>query len=145
MRHSGKPGCIPCRLASTLSKPEIKALRLAIPRVLKRGLKNLGTSLGTGKTNFYSVASRQGRNKDELNVFRRTDLPCPRCKANHGAHYCGSEKYAYMSEVSKNLAGFLNLRIEQSICQQGNLGGAGVGCQVSGLSGSSYNGKEDQV
>jgi hypothetical protein len=50
-----------------------------------------------------------------------------------------------MSEVSKNLAGFLNLRIEQSICQQGNLGGAGVGCRVSGLSGSSYNGKEDQV
>ena len=71
----------PLRLASTLTKPEIRALRLAIPRVLKRGLKNLGTSLGTGKANFYSVASRQGRNKDQLNVFRRTDLPCPRCKA----------------------------------------------------------------
>jgi formamidopyrimidine-DNA glycosylase len=70
----------PCRLASTLSKPEIRALRLAIPRVLKRGLKNLGTSLGSGETNFYSVASRQGRNKDQLNVFRRTKLPCPRCK-----------------------------------------------------------------
>jgi len=72
----------PCRLASTLSNPEIKALRLAIPRVLKRGLKNLGTSLGTGESNFYSVASRRGRNKDQLNVFRRTDLPCPRCKTN---------------------------------------------------------------
>ena len=71
----------PCRLASTLSNPEIKALRLAIPRVLKRGLKNLGTSLGTGKANFYSVANRRGRNKDQLKVFRRTDLPCPRCKA----------------------------------------------------------------
>ena len=70
----------PCRLASTLAKPEIKALRLAIPRVLKRGLKNLGTSLGSGETNFYSVASRRGRNKDQLNVFRRTDLPCPRCQ-----------------------------------------------------------------
>lgn len=69
----------PCRLASALAKPEIKALRLAIPRVLKRGLKNLGTSLGSGETNFYSVASRRGRNKDQLNVFRRTDLPCPRC------------------------------------------------------------------
>ena len=72
----------PCRLASTLSKPEIKALRLSIPRVLKRGLKNLGTSLGSGETNFYSVASRQGRNKDQLKVFRRTDLPCPRCQAS---------------------------------------------------------------
>ena len=71
----------PQRLASTLAKAEIRALRLAIPRVLKRGLKNLGTSLGTGKANFYSVASRRGRNKDQLRVFRRTDLPCPRCKS----------------------------------------------------------------
>ena len=70
----------PCRLASTLSKPEIRALRLAIPRVLKRGLKNLGTSLGSGETNFYSVANRRGRNKDQLNVFRRTELPCPGCQ-----------------------------------------------------------------
>ena len=72
----------PCRQAYTLSNPEVKALRLAIPRVLKRGLKNLGTSLGSGKTNFYSVANRQGRNKDQLKVFRRTDRPCPRCKKN---------------------------------------------------------------
>ena len=70
----------PNRIAAELSMAEIKALHRAIPRVLKRGLKNLGTSLGTGETNFYSVASRRGRNKDELNVFRRTDLPCPRCK-----------------------------------------------------------------
>ena len=70
----------PNRIAATLSMNEIKALHRAIPRVLKRGLKNLGTSLGTGKTNFYSVARNRGRNKDELKVFRRTDLPCPRCK-----------------------------------------------------------------
>ena len=72
-------GLHPLRLASSLAKPEIRALRLAIPRVLKKGLKNLGTTLGTGKANFYSVASRRGRNKDQLNVFRRTDLPCPNC------------------------------------------------------------------
>jgi formamidopyrimidine-DNA glycosylase len=72
----------PLRLASTLTKAEIRALRFAIPRVLKRGLKNLGTSLGTGKANFYSVARRRGRNKDQLRVFRRTDLPCPGCKSN---------------------------------------------------------------
>lgn len=70
----------PCRSSATLSTPEIRALHRAIPRVLKRGLKNLGTSLGTGKTNFYSVARHRGRNKDQLKVFRRTDLPCPRCK-----------------------------------------------------------------
>jgi formamidopyrimidine-DNA glycosylase len=70
----------PNRIAATLSLPEIKALHRAIPRVLKRGLKNLGTSLGTAETNFYSVARHRGRNKDELKVFRRTELPCPRCK-----------------------------------------------------------------
>ena len=71
----------PCRSAATLAPTEIKALHRAIPKVLKRGLKNLGTSLGTGETNFYSVAKHRGRNKDRLKVFRRTELPCPRCKA----------------------------------------------------------------
>ena len=71
----------PCRIASTLSDAEIKRLHRTIPRVLKRGLKNLGTSLGTGKANFYSVARRKGRNTDELKVFRRSGMPCPRCKA----------------------------------------------------------------
>ena len=70
----------PCRLASSLSDSEIRALHRAIPRVLKRGLKNLGTSLGTGKTNFYSIAKHQGRNRDELKVFRRTGRPCRRCR-----------------------------------------------------------------
>jgi len=70
----------PRRIAASLRSSEIRALHRAIPIVLKRGLKNLGTSLGTGKTNFYSVAQHQGRNRDELKVFRRTDLPCPRCR-----------------------------------------------------------------
>ena len=70
----------PCRMAAALSQTEIENLHRAIPRVLKRGLKNLGTSLGTGKTNFYSVAQHQGRNSDQLNVFRRTGRPCPRCR-----------------------------------------------------------------
>ena len=71
----------PCRLAASLSTTEIKVLHRTIRRALKRGLKNLGTTLGTGKGNFYSVANRRGRNKDLLKVFRRTDLPCPRCEA----------------------------------------------------------------
>ena len=88
----------PNRIAATLSMNEIKALHRAIPKVLKKGLKNLGTSLGTGKTNFYSVARNRGRNKDELKVFRRTDLPCPRCKntierivvGQRSTHICSS-------------------------------------------------------
>jgi formamidopyrimidine-DNA glycosylase len=71
----------PCRSSASLLTAEIRALHRAIPRVLKRGLMNLGTSLGGGQTNFYSVASHRGRNKDQLKVFRRTDFPCPRCKS----------------------------------------------------------------
>lgn len=70
----------PQRLSSYLSEQEVRALHKAIRKVLNKGLKNLGTTLGTGKANFYSVGRRQGRNSDELNVFRRTDLPCPRCE-----------------------------------------------------------------
>jgi formamidopyrimidine-DNA glycosylase len=69
----------PCRNSVSLTRPEIRRLHAAIPRVLKRGLKNLGTSLGGGETNFYSVARRRGRNEDELKVFRKTGAPCPRC------------------------------------------------------------------
>jgi formamidopyrimidine-DNA glycosylase len=86
----------PCRIAASLTGPEIRALHRAIPRVLKRGLRNLGTSLGTGKANFYSIARHQGRNRDELKVFRRTGRPCPRCRAKiqriivgqRGTHIC---------------------------------------------------------
>ncbi len=86
----------PCRRAASLSKVEIKALHRAIRKVLKQGLKNLGTTLGTGQPNFYSVAKRKGRNRDQLEVFRRTDLPCRRCSSiiermvvgQRGTHIC---------------------------------------------------------
>ena len=73
-------GIHPCRIASSLSKSEIRALHGGISIVLKRGLKNLGTTLGPGPSNFYSIAKNKGRNQDRLMVFRRTSLPCPRCK-----------------------------------------------------------------
>ena len=71
----------PMRPARSISAAEARALHRAIQLVLKRGLRNLGTSLGTGKANFYSVGRRRGRNSDQLKVFRRTGLPCPRCGA----------------------------------------------------------------
>ena len=89
--------CIhPLRISSSLTDEEIAALHKAIPLVLKRGLKNMGTSLGAGKDNFYSVAGRRGRNADELKVFRRTGESCPRCStpierlavAQRGTHIC---------------------------------------------------------
>jgi formamidopyrimidine-DNA glycosylase len=70
----------PCRRSDSLTPKQARALHTGIRRVLLRGLKNLGTSLGTGKANFYSVGRRRGRNRDELKVFRRTGEPCRRCR-----------------------------------------------------------------
>ena len=86
----------PLRRSSSLAEKETARLHKAVRRVLRRGLKNMGTSLGTGKGNFYSVAGRKGRNADELKVFRRDGKACPRCGtvierltvAQRGTHIC---------------------------------------------------------
>ena len=75
-----KAGIHPLRISRSLSKKEIAALHRAIPYVLRTGMKNMGTTLGGGAGNFYSVAGRQGRNADQLNVFRRGGQDCPRCR-----------------------------------------------------------------
>ena len=74
-----KAGIHPLRLSGSLSETEVGRLHRAIRHVLKKGLRNLGTTLGSGEGNFYSVAGRRGRNADELYVFRRTGESCPRC------------------------------------------------------------------
>ena len=73
-------GIHPLRISSSLSETEIKALHRSIRKVLRNGIRNNGTSLGTGKTNFVSASQQHGRNQLRLNVFRRTGLPCPRCQ-----------------------------------------------------------------
>ncbi len=86
----------PERRANTLTPTEIKHLHQAIRTVLQRGIDNCGTTLGSGETNFYSVAGHRGRNADSLKVFRRTGLPCPRCHTDiirtvvgqRGTHLC---------------------------------------------------------
>lgn len=70
----------PCRNSATLNGPEIKQLHRAIRYVLRWGIKNNGTSLGGGETGFSSVTGRRGRNRNNLKVFRRVDLPCPCCR-----------------------------------------------------------------
>ncbi len=69
----------PCRISSTILQSEAKSLCKAIKVVLKRGLKNKGTTLGNGKGNFYSGGSNRGRNKEQLKVFHRAGLPCVNC------------------------------------------------------------------
>ena len=69
----------PRRKANTLSAEEGRRLYRAVRKVLRRGIRGMGTSLGRGSTNFYSVAGRRGRNQEGLKVFRKTGEPCPRC------------------------------------------------------------------
>lgn len=69
----------PLRTSRSLTIREVRALHRAIRHVLRKGLRNLGTSLGTGKTNFYLPGNRSGGNAEALNVFRRTGKTCPRC------------------------------------------------------------------
>ena len=70
----------PERPANSLTDAETADLAVAIPTVLRRGIENLGTSLGTGTSNFvFPESGPRARNQEELRVFRRTGAPCPRC------------------------------------------------------------------
>ncbi len=89
-------GIHPGRNAVTLSGADVERLYKAVRQVLRRGIQNQGTSLGTASTNFYSTGGRRGRNQDALRVFRRAGEPCPRCGtaierlvvAQRGTHIC---------------------------------------------------------
>ena len=72
----------PKQIASKLSGKKLDTLYHAIRFVLQKGIDNLGTTLGKGKSNFYSAGQRRGRNAEQLNVFHRTDQPCPRCNTS---------------------------------------------------------------
>ena len=82
--------------SNKISFEKIDRLQQAIKDVLNQGLQNLGTTLGTGKANFYSVSRKGGKNKDRLNVFRRENENCYICGnqiiklvvAQRGTHIC---------------------------------------------------------
>jgi formamidopyrimidine-DNA glycosylase len=86
----------PKTLSNQLSKGQIKKLFQSIINVLKKGIINRGTSLGSGKPNFYGLMGVQGSNQEGLNVFRLTGKPCPRCGniiekiivAQRSTHFC---------------------------------------------------------
>lgn len=86
----------PLRLSKTLNDKELKLLHKAIIMVLKKGIENTGTTLGSNRANYFSVSGRRGSNQHALKVFRREGLPCPRCQtlikkmvvAQRGTHIC---------------------------------------------------------
>lgn len=86
----------PLSLSNTLKTQEIKLLHKAIIMVLKKGIENTGTTLGSNRANYFSVSGRRGSNQDTLKVFRQEGTPCFRCKtiikkivvAQRGTHFC---------------------------------------------------------
>lgn len=82
--------------AHLITPTQAKTLHKAIIFVLKRGIDNQGTTLGTGKTNYYRLNGTRGKHQTLLNVFRRTGQPCLRCShlierivvAQRSTHIC---------------------------------------------------------
>lgn len=85
-------GIRPTRLAKNISKPEADKLVTTIKDALSLGIKYSGTSISHYKTGEGAT----GQMQNHLNMYGRTDQPCPSCKnlvhkirvAGRGTHYC---------------------------------------------------------
>ena len=69
----------PRRKSDSLSAREAATLLRAIQLVLRRGIRNLGTTLGAGNTHFVLPRGGSGRNQEQLSAYGQTGEPCPRC------------------------------------------------------------------
>ena len=84
----------PERKASSLTKPELERLYAAIPAVLRRAIKHMGTS--AEDETYTDVFGNPGRFQRMLRVYRRTDQPCRVCGTpikrsvlqKRGVHFC---------------------------------------------------------
>ncbi|VGO18114.1 DNA-formamidopyrimidine glycosylase [Pontiella sulfatireligans] len=88
----------PERLSDSLSDDELSALFKAIKHVLRVGVKNRGTSLGDGKTNYRDVEGESGGHRAMVKAYGRGGRPCKRCKttlektvvAQRGTTFCSN-------------------------------------------------------
>jgi len=86
----------PLRKATTLTGPEIARLYSAVRDVLRQAIANRGTTLQDER--FRDAEGRPGRNRDNLQVYRRKGEPCLCCGTpvertvvgGRGTHYCPS-------------------------------------------------------
>lgn len=86
----------PQRLSDSLSNAELERLFRAIKHVLKVGVRNRGTSLGDGKTNYRDVEGSSGGHRAQVKAYGRVGKPCERCGsplekivvAQRGTHFC---------------------------------------------------------
>jgi len=81
-------GIHPKRISNTLSDEEIKKLHTAIKKILRKAIKNNGTS--------FDWIYPGGKMQDYLNVYGRGGEECNRCKGKiekttvgqRGTHFC---------------------------------------------------------
>ena len=86
----------PERRSDSLADAEVEKLFKAIKHVLRVGVKNRGTSLGAGKTNYRDVEGESGAHRAEVKAYGRGGKPCERCGtplsktvvAQRGTHFC---------------------------------------------------------
>ncbi len=69
----------PERRSDSLDEAERSTLFKAIKHVLSLGVKNRGTSLGDGKTNYRDVDGASGGHREEVKAYGRSGKPCERC------------------------------------------------------------------
>ena len=85
-------GISPFREAKTIKKSELKKLKIAIVKVLKK-------SIGAGGTTFSDFRDLEGENGSfglQTNVYRRTGKQCRKCKnlierqklSGRSTHWC---------------------------------------------------------
>ena len=72
----------PERRSDLLTDIELERLFCAIKHVLKTGVRNGGTSLGDGKTNYRDVEGQSGGHREMVKAYGRSGKPCERCKTN---------------------------------------------------------------
>lgn len=74
-----RSGIAPHRPAHTLSEKEIRRLHRAVRSVLNGAIKDQGTTLGTGVSNYAPGTAEQGEFGNRLSVYGRKSEPCERC------------------------------------------------------------------
>lgn len=70
----------PRRRAGTLSEEEVFRLWKAVRKVIEAGVRNKGTSLGTGQGNYVDVNGASGGHREKVKVYGRAGQPCVVCK-----------------------------------------------------------------
>jgi len=88
-------GIHPLRSSSSIDQNEAARLLDAVHSVLRTSLRNRGTSLGDGETNYVS-GGRAGENRSALRVYGRRGQACYQCSAEiekiyvaqRGTHFC---------------------------------------------------------